>query len=363
MKNIIKTLLAITLLSGFTSCTDDENLMFVTPPATFSILTPASGEGVVLDPLTPNNPALTLAWSPASYGTATEVTYTVQVVKNGEDFTTPFDVAATTNTYVTITSDQLNTAAGTIGLSPGDEGAMDVRIVATVGTTGSEPTYSNTITYLVTPYLSYLFKDYYLVGEATAPGWNNNNNNPPLWRNPSDSKSYQYVGYFAGGKFKVLEVLGLWQPQWGTNGGGTLNGNPGTQSTDPGEFNNTVGAGYYTFNFNMNTMTYELLPYTGDTTTYDAVGLIGDATGSWDNDTAMTQSTFDPHLWYIESIDLSNGFAKFRANNGWAKNWGANTPYSGTGTQDGPNIPVTGTKYKVWFYDLTGQYMFIPITD
>lgn len=365
MKNIIKTLLAITLISGFTSCTNDENLMFVTPPATFSILTPASGDGVILDPLTPNNPALSLAWDGASFGTATEVTYTVQVAANATEFAEPFEVAATPNTYITITSEQLNTAAGTIGLSPGDEGAMDVRIVATVGTTGSEPSYSNTITYLVTPYLSYLFKDFYLVGAACAPGWSNNNNNPPLWRSPSDKKSYQYVGYFGGGEFKVLEFLGLWQPQWGTNGGGALAGNPATQSGDPGAFNNTAGAGYYTFNFNMNSMTYEIIPFDASaSTTYASVGIIGDATpGGWDAETPMTQSTFDPHLWYIENIALVNGSAKFRGNNGWGINWGANTQYSGTGTQDGPNIPVTGTNYKVWFYDLTGQYMIIPIVD
>jgi hypothetical protein len=369
MKNIIKTLLAITLISGFTSCDNDENLMFVSPPASFQILSPSSGDGVILDPLTPNNPALSLTWDPAVYGTATEITYTVEVDKNGEDFDTPYILATSVNTYVTITSEQLNTAAGTVGMEPGNEGGLDVRIMATVGTTGSEPSYSNVITYSVTPYLSYLFKDFYLVGGATAPGWSNNNNNPALWRDPSDSKYYEFVGYFNSGEFKVLEVLGLWQPQWGTltDGGFDLAGNPGTQSNDPFSFKNLGAAGYYKFTFNMNSdeMNYSIEPYTGSTaTTYTSVGIIGSATpGGWDSETALTQSSFDPHLWYIETIALSNGEAKFRANNGWDINWGGNTQYSGTGSQNGPNIPVTATNYKVWFFDLTGQYMLIPIVE
>jgi len=225
--------------------------------------------------------------------------------------------------------------------------------------------------------LSYLFKDYFLVGSATAPSWNNNNNNPPLWRNPSNSNQYEFTGYFNGGggdpaKFKFLETLGLWQPQWGTNGGnaqsGSLAGNPGTQSGDPGEFQITGPSGYYKFSIDMtaSVRTYSITPYTGSTaTTYSVVGMIGDAVGGWGdgNQINMTQVASDPHLWYKSGVTMSNGPLKFRANNAWTVNWGGSTEYSGTGTQDGPNIPVTGTTYNVWFNDLTGQYMLIPVTN
>ena len=53
---------------------------------------------------------------------------------------------------------------------------------------------------------------------------------------------------------------------------------------------------------------------------------------------------------------------KFRADNAWDVDWGSNTPISGTGTQGGSNIPVSvaGT-YDIWFNDITGNYIFIPI--
>jgi hypothetical protein len=372
MKNIIKSLLAVTLITGFASCEDEQDLLFTAPSGTeFTILTPESGSSIVLNKDFPDNPALTMSWNPAIYdGAPTEITYHVEMIKDGEDFNNPtnvYEIGTTTNRSIAFTTNELNTAAGNLGLSADAPGVLNIRIRATVGTIGEQSSYSNVIVYTVTPYLSYLFKDLYLVGEAVAPGWETNNNNPPLWRDPAVATSYQYVGYFNAGGFKLIEKLGSWQPQWGTNDGVTVSGNPGTQSDDPGTFNNTLGAGYYTFTVNMNpnSYSYTLEPYTGSTaTTYGSIGLIGDATpGGWDAETPMTQSTFDPHIWYIESITLTNGSAKFRANNDWPINWGADTQYSGTGVGDGPNIPVTATNYKVWFNDLTGQYMMIPLAN
>ncbi len=367
MKNIIKTLFALTLVLGVASCEDEQDLLIISPSsAEFTTLSPDSGSSIVLDKDLPDNPALMMSWNPAIYeGAQTQINYFVEVDKEGNNFANPYTLGSTVNRNLTVTVGELNTAASSVGLSPDVAGALEVRIKATLGTTGSEPSYSNTIVYTVTPYLAYLFKDLYLVGEACAAGWSNNNNNPPMWRNPDDPKKYEYVGYFNSGGFKLLEVLGLWQPQWGQVGG-VLAGNPGTQSGDPDTFNSPAG-GFYKFTVDMNTstMSYTMEAYTGSTsTTYTSMGLIGDATpGGWDSDTPMTQSTFDPHIWYISNVALVNGPAKFRANGSWTVNWGASTEYSGTGVQDGANIPVTGTNYNVWFNDLTGQYMFIPIVE
>lgn len=374
MKKIfIKSILALSLLTFFTSCEDEQDLSIVSPPTVqFTTISPENGTSIVLDKDHENNPALTASWNPAMFeGTQTVVTYAIQIDKDGNDFANAYTFAGSSSRSQTITVKDLNTAAQLVGLSVNAAGTLNVRIKATVGTTGSLPSYSNVLNYTVTPYLSYLFKDLFLVGAATAPGWNPNNDNPALWRDPANKDLYEFTGYFIGGggdgaKFKLIETLGLWQPQWGTNGGTAIAGNPGTQSSDPGEFQNTSPSGYYTLKVNMKStsLSYTFEPYAGSTTTtYSVVGLIGDAVGGWgdSNQVALTQSTFDSHLWFKRNVALANGPVKFRANNGWSVNWGSDTAYSGTGTQDGPNIPISGTNYDVWFCDLTGKYMFIPV--
>ena len=48
------------------------------------------------------------------------------------------------------------------------------------------------------------------------------------------------------------------------------------------------------------------------------------------------------------TLDLVPGEAKFRADNAWGTNWGAADYPSGTGVQDGDNIPIAeGGTYKI----------------
>jgi hypothetical protein len=375
MKNIFKFLALTVLLTGAVSCEDEQDLKFVTPPATFEILTPQAGESIVLDPETENNPALSVVWTAVDYGTPTEVTYTVQVAKNGTDFANPVDVTSTSETYANINMITLNGAANAAGLEAFVEGGLDIRVRASVGSQTGEPAYSNVVTYLVTPYVTYPFTDLYLVGEATETSWDNaaTTNMHPMFRWPiTDTQTedvYSYTGYFErpageGGQFKLVQVKGQWQPQYGSAGAGVLGVNDGTGS-DPDAFV-IPESGYYTFTVNLTQNTYTLVPYTGSATTYTTIGIIGTATpGGWDTDTDMNQSSFDPHIWYLNNQFLTAGNEmKFRANNAWDVNWGAGTAYSGTGTFGGANIPMGFTvdgNYDIWFNDLTGEYIYIPV--
>lgn len=95
---------------------------------------------------------------------------------------------------------------------------------------------------------------------------------------------------------------------------------------------------------------------------YPTVGIIGSATmAGWDASTPMNQ-TGGANQWNL-TLRLKPGEVKFRANNEWTVNWGSNTFPSGTGTQNGPNIPVaTGGYYAVSFNDATGAYNFAALT-
>jgi hypothetical protein len=68
----------------------------------------------------------------------------------------------------------------------------------------------------------------------------------------------------------------------------------------------------------------------------------------------------DPSEWTLR-IELTDGEAKFRANDNWDVNWGAGTFPTGTGEINGANIPVTAGEYVISFNSFTGAYNFRQI--
>jgi hypothetical protein len=140
---------------------------------------------------------------------------------------------------------------------------------------------------------------------------------------------------------------------WGVNWG---NGDFPSGTALPDGANIPVPAGEYVVTFNSTTGDYnfELLVL------YNTVGLIGPATpnANWETDVDMTKDSNDESFWFINSIDLATGEAKFRAEDAWAVNWGAPVWPAGIGTQDGPNIPITGGTYRVTLNSATGEFAF-----
>lgn len=328
----------------------------VTPyPVTVPVITaPTSGSALVLDKNLPDDPATTIKWSDYNtYGVS--VTYTVDVAKTG---TTNFVTLGTVNNLRVLDASNkaLNTAVLKAGLAAGVQGDVDIRVTATTKSTGGTINkVSQLLTFKVTPYVAFI--NLYLVGDATAAGWDPNNNNQAIFRDPNNINKFYFTGKFGTSMFKLVEVLGQWQPQWGVKAGVVANSDGG----DPDPFSVSTG-GYYSFVVDISAKTYTFVPFTGSTsTTYTTMGLIGSATSNgWGGDTFMTQSSFDAHQWVKKGVVLTAGEVKFRANSDWGINWGANTEYSGQGTSGGPNVPVTeaGT-YNVYFNDLDGRYLLI----
>ncbi len=86
------------------------------------------------------------------------------------------------------------------------------------------------------------------------------------------------------------------------------------------------------------------------------IGLIGDFNG-WSADVFLT--TTDNENYSIDDFVLdADGGVKFRQDASWAINWGADSFPSGTGVQDGPNIPAIAGTYNVTFNRTTGEYLF-----
>lgn len=176
-----------------------------------------------------------------------------------------------------------------------------------------------------------------IIGSATPGGWSTDSN----MRANGDGTYSMIIGLIAGEvKFRAN---GAWDINWGAadfpNGIGTQNGP-----------NITVTAGLYQVDFNPATGAYSFTPA--------SIGIIGSATaGGWSDDTDMTVDAGNPALVTL-TVTLSAGEAKFRANNDWKFNWGATGFPTGTGTQDGPNIPVAAGTYNITFNVNTGEYSF-----
>lgn len=377
MKNIIKYVWLLLPILFIFSCEDDKELTYATPTDA-PIVLEAEDSSVNLDPNYKDNPAISLVWSHAYYDVQTNPQYAIHFALDSE-FETGRQVHTTSNRTHLWTVEQLNTLVQEMGMPPNEVGNLYVKVISSLGAQNQLPMESNVVSYQLVPYVTYSFDDYYLVGNATAAGWNPGNNNQALFRDPNNEDIFHFTGYFENlapgdineGRFKLVEIPGMWQPQWGDarpegqdiyTSSGDVAGNPDTQDGDPGRFG-VPESGYFTFQINFGTLTYTVTPYDASgAAVYDAVGIIGDATaGGWDSDQDMMRNAaFDPHNWYAQNVTLSNGEIKFRANDAWDVSWGGTTPYSGTGILGGTNIPVTAGVYNIWFNDLTGDYQLIP---
>lgn len=376
MKKILnfKVILLSVLSLGFfmNSCEDDADVFTATAtqPITLADLPITIIE---LDASNPGNPAITFNWNEADYGQPASENYSV-ILASDEAFTNP--VVATTitgTTSATLSVNELNSSAGSAGLPPFMFSTLYAKIESSIGTQNGLPVSSNAVSFEVQPYFNYVFDDYYIVGNGTAADWNNNNNNPPLFRDAENGNLYRYTGFFTkggggfdDGRFKLLEVRGQWQPQWGTStnegsdnleASGDIAGNPGTQDSDPGRFGVPTD-GYFTFTVNFSSNTYTMAPFNdAGSTSFSGMTLQGSGVGS---DTAFTQSSFDTHLWFINNVNLQSGDLQFVTNTG--STWGGTTAFSGLATEGSDSIPVlVQDEYEVWFNDLTGDYIMIPL--
>lgn len=339
MKNIFKSILAVSTLSlALISCEDEQDLFFLTPEAEFEILSPNSGDAVELNPETTTNPGLSLTWSEADFGTPTEITYTIEIDKTGDEFDSPYVVTSTTNTFVTINSEELNGAALAVGLTPFSQEGIDIRIKATIGT-GTNESYSNTIVYLITSYSTDLPK---LAVPGNHQGWSDANNFESAPRIAASAFGLtDYEGYmWLDGEFKFLGPNGSGNFAWGNTDWGD-NGDFSGILAEANESNCTAVAGFYRVRANTEALTY--------TTTAVSWGIIGAATpNGWDSDTDFTYNPATKKL-EIASIALVPGAFKFRGNNAWSNGFDLGTVNADGFLVEGGDLTFSGAagNYKV----------------
>lgn len=362
MKNLNKILIAFIAIV-VASCTADavDNRPVIESISTPEIITPENNRVFVLTEANAENVADRFTWTEAKYSNDVVVQYTLMIDIKGRDFTNAEVIATTSDiNQLTVLVKNLNQVAIELGAVPGEATLFDIKVKSSVS--GAVVMVSKTpITISINTYtglLDYNFTDWYLVGDASAAGWNPDKSNQPLFRSGTNPNLYQFTGYFNAGAFKLISTT-AYAPMFGKGDGGTIVYRATAADADPATFN-VVTAGYYTFTMNTQALTYTLIAYNASAAkTFNTVGIIGSSTPlGWDASTALTQSTFNSHVWSLETLGLVDGEAKYRANNKWDVSWGGKTAFSGGGTGD--NIPVAKSKYKIYFNDLDGSYLMIP---
>jgi hypothetical protein len=355
MKNTFKVLIALIMIGGFWSCDDDDNFMIAEPqPAAFAILTPGNGASVVITEETDqNNIGATFTWEEVDYGTPTAVTYTLEAAASGTDFADPTTLASSGATNYAATFASLQSLANALHTDPdtADPVNIDIRVKSTVGTTGSEPKYSDVITIAVTPFVptvTEIPKLYVVGGFLNASGYGNDwtpANAPPLAAaspTSTDFEGYVYMNSTSA-QYKFLPTNTSFEGDYGDTG--ASDGSYSGTLEQEGEVNAglpTPTAGYYRVKANLTDLTYSL--------ELSNWSIIGNGTaGGWTTDTPMTYNPTTKKWEVIATLIAQaapdNGL-KFRMNNDWGTNLGDNGA-DGSAEYNGTNISTPDGTYLI----------------
>jgi hypothetical protein len=317
------------------------------------IANPATADEKVFTAETASDVYENFQWTKPGYGNVSLSTSYVLEVDNDEDFSSPVNLFETSTLNATdVTVGKFNDALLALGVPPNQKGTVNIRVRSTITGQTSDTLYSNVIQRTATNFKAGDCGNYCtvgIIGSATPGGWDVDTD-MHLANAATDKFTWTVNLYLQAGEAKFRAG-----DDWANNWGGS--DFPSGTGVQDGSNIAIPTAGYYTVTFNDVTGAYTFTALTS--TTFTSLGVIGSGTaGGWDSDQNLTQDATDSHVW-TGTLTLTDGEAKFRANDAWTNNWGGAAYPAGTGTQDGPNIPVKAGTYFVRFNDATGEYTFM----
>ena len=237
---------------------------------------------------------------------------------------------------------------------------VDFRLKAFINDSVPE-LYSNTVNMAITPY-SGARTQVYFVGDIFDNGWNNNDPSMRIFADDDvNNMLFTYTGFVkAGSAFKIIQTPGDWGIQWGYDSDGALSNDGGS-----GNIEGFTQDGYYTITLDLAGNKYSIEPYTGATTEYKQISLIGDF-NDWGRDLDLQQASYDKHIWIGEKIEIpSDGGLKLRADHDWAVSFGgSNSLWNDKQGQfakfdGGDNVKVSAGTYFIKFNDLTKHIILL----
>jgi hypothetical protein len=266
---------------------------------------------------------LLLSWTNPQYSTdSTTVLYTIQIDSSGRNFAKAVSWTVTGARFDSVSAKQLNTIALGFGFAFNVANKLDVRVISSYAN-NDEQLMSNTVTLTYTPYVvppkvqkpdSVLF----LVGSATAGGWNNPVNTITQQFTRIDSVTYQGEFYLSGGgAYDLLPVNGSWNVKYNVASSavtGLANGGAFQYSTGPGnDIPGPAVSGIYTIKVDFQAGLFSVTP----DSVYSSLWVPGDYQG-WAPATAPTLASPAANGSYegYVNITTTNGF-KFTNEADW----------------------------------------------
>lgn len=315
------------------------------------------------------------------------ITYTLEMDTVGSNFKSPFTLVSTEKLYADVLlADMITILEDNYDAEKDEEMNMEFRIRAKYGEKDTAYS-SNTIRLAMTITVDENVEEptypetLYMIGSMN--GWDNSNTVFMMFRDDSDytTGKFTYTGRLAAEtyfKFISEDNLGTWNLYYTGTGTDVILG----QSEGGAWYNQNEG--YYTIKIDLKEMTFSIeefdittaapyaaaFAYPNANHTFNKVVVIGQFSNWADEDQyKLTQSSYDPHIWYSKEMSLSTvqyGI-KFRAEGSWDYRWcpkiAADVPY-GIADYDPAghdnNIDVTGYgagKYMLILNDLTGHYV------
>lgn len=224
MRYLLKLVLGVCMAATmFTACEKVGDLPYANNGS--PVVVSASTTTIAAVPADSNKIALTLNWTSPNYGTAeANYKYVIEIDSSGRNFSKEYTRIVTglngSSLNNTFTAKDLNNIMLGYGFSFGVAYNMDVRITSSYGN-NNEQLVSNVLKIKMTPYVvppkvvPPTSKALFLVGSASAGGWNNGPT-PPLpipaqQFTRLDSVTYQGTFFLNGGnEYLLLPVRGDW---------------------------------------------------------------------------------------------------------------------------------------------------------
>jgi len=347
-RHIVIFTLFFGLLFFFASCAKEETepQMDLNKIQASAITTPAAGMQYVLDRTMADSVFTEFIWSAAAYplNTIPETLYALECALSGTEFASVYELGSTSDLMLTITQGKVNDAIVSFigGEFPADTViGLDFRVKAGINAndvSAATDAYSAVINADVTPYLDEVIIEYpSLWVPGNHQGWAPATA-PQIWDADGDNIFEGFV-YFPedgfNGEFKFTA-----NPDWVDDENYGAGADPGTLDNDSEAGNLLIPefGGYY-LTVDLNAMTWTYLA--------QSWGVIGSGilTGDWSADVDLLPATGGPLNILEATVDVisppdnSELRFKFRANNGWTLNYGANEG-SNVLVFEGADIPM-----------------------
>lgn len=375
----------------FTACADDnDSNPTLQLPTTFKLNTPSYA---TLTTSLGTSTQLPFTWSQPDYGFPAAVEYQLQVSLDG-NFTTSVEEAeadesgATKANYATIDA-TFKEAKGVLEAEAIDKAMMqiaqweensvpstqDVYVRASATTPGTEAIYSNVVKISTIPYYIELSDSpidiWYLIGADIADGsWGSDIAKSIIPMQAIEGEEYdkktgtgkiQWIGYLAGGGFKLKHYPDNWDYQWGQGDsfGSFVENDGGSGNISVPE------AGVYKVVLDTKAHQLTVEKYEEAVSVFSGMAISGSFNEWGDTEMTACNPNAENHDWYIVQHLDAGAEIKIKQAGSWDYNKGGafvteTTGMYAFGVTNGDNLWISETAdYMIIFNDITGFIRFI----